>query len=151
MSIGRICSRTVVMAAATESVATVARRMDEENVGAIVVVGRDVRPIGIVTDRDVALRCAARALDAEATEVGAVMSEEVRTVDESTPIEEALRSMSKAAHRRLLVTGPEGALVGIVSVDDVVQLLAEEVALVSSLLRREGTPLHAPRGARAAG
>jgi CBS domain-containing protein len=144
MSIGRICNRVVVMAGAAESIGAVARRMEEERVGAVVVVGKDMRPVGIVTDRDIALRCTGARIDPETTPIEAVMSRQVQTVDESTPIQQALHAMSRVAHRRLLVTGPEATLVGIVSVDDVMQLVAEEAVYISELLRREGAPARAP-------
>ena len=60
MSIGRICTRTVAIASADEAVTAAARRMAEEDVGTIVVLGDDGGPAGILTDRDVVLRVVAR-------------------------------------------------------------------------------------------
>jgi CBS domain-containing protein len=65
------------------------------------------------------------------------MSRDVHSVDESTPIEQAVATMSGAGTRRLVVTGPEAKLVGILSVDDVMQLLAEETDSIGKLLKKE--------------
>ncbi|MFW6201620.1 MAG: CBS domain-containing protein, partial [Gemmatimonadota bacterium] len=86
MSVGRICTRTVVTAAPGEPIIDVVRRMERNNVGAVVVVNEDARPVGIVTDRDVALRCVAGEHDPRDA-VSVIMTREVRSVDESTPIE----------------------------------------------------------------
>src|SRR5688572_28831392 len=133
--IGRICTRVVVTATPDESVLAVARRMAEHDVGAVVVVSASADPIGIVTDRDIVLRGVARELAPEDTPVSVVMSRALRTVDESLPIEQALGTMASARIRRLVVTGDNGRLRGVVSMDDVLELLAEEAASVGRVLR----------------
>ena len=143
MSVGKICTRTVATASANESVLTAARRMAEYNVGTVVVVDEVSQPIGFVTDRDVVLRCVAPGLGAAETVVASIMSSDLRTVDESTPIEEALRTMAGAGKRRLVVTGSGGTLAGLVSLDDFLELLAEEAASVGELLRKEAPEMAA--------
>jgi CBS domain-containing protein len=133
--IGRICTRVVVTATPDESVLSVTRRMAEHDVGAVVVVSAAGMPLGIVTDRDIVLRVVAGALAPAGTPVSMVMSRALRTVDESLPIEQALGTMASARIRRLVVTGEGGALRGIVSMDDVLELLAEEAASVRKVLR----------------
>ena len=135
MSIGRICSRVIVTAAPEERVKAVAERMADHNVGSVVVV-RDQKPVGIVTDRDLALRVLGAGLDPD-TSVRDVMTREVRTLDESTPIEDALTSMKSSGVRRIVVTGEDGALAGIVSLDDILELLVEEVERIGAILREE--------------
>ena len=136
MSAGRICSRTVVLAAPDEHVADAAARMEREGVGTLVVTDDDARPLGILTDRDVALRCVGRGLDSHATEVGDVMTAPVRTVPEATPIEDALSYMASGGHRRLVVTeDDDGALAGILALADVLDLLVEEAATIGRILR----------------
>jgi CBS domain-containing protein len=117
-----------------ETVRAVAARMNERDVGTLVVVGEGRRPIGIVTDRDVAVRCVAAGLDPEETRVSAIMSEPVRSVYEYTPIDAALRKMAGMHVRRCPVVDHVGALVGILAVDDVLDLLAEEMSAVGSLV-----------------
>jgi CBS domain-containing protein len=132
--IGRICTRVVVTATPEESLLAVARRMAEHDVGTVVIVSEDT-PIGIVTDRDIVLRAVARELAPEDTPISVVMSRALRTVDESLPIEQALGTMASAHIRRLVVTGEAGRLRGVVSLDDVMELMAEEAASVRRVLR----------------
>lgn len=137
MSVGRIATRVVATASPSESVLDVARRMAESNVGCVVVVDGNPEAVGIVTDRDIVTRAVAKELDAPETPISVIMSRDVHSVDESTPIEQAVATMSGAGTRRLVVTGPEAKLVGILSVDDVMQLLAEETDNIGKLLKKE--------------
>ena len=135
MSVGRICVRTVHVAAPDESVRQAAQRMQEANVGTLVVVDADRGPVGVLTDRDVTLRCVAAGLDPEATSIQDVMTAPVRSVHESTPIEDALRRMAGAETRRLVVTDDSGQLAGLLALDDVLELLVEEAEAIGRLLR----------------
>lgn len=137
MSVGRICRRAVVTAAPGESVYAVTKRMEEKNVGTVVMMSDQGRPVGIVTDRDVALRCVAAGLVARDTPVAEIMTRELRTIDEATPIELALQAMARAGKRRLVVIGADGKLLGILALDDIMGLLVSEASSVGALLRRE--------------
>ena len=136
MSIGRICLREIHLADATEPAAEAACRMRDRSVGTLIVVDRDGRPAGLVTDRDLAIRVVAAGRDAHATTVREVMTEHPKTVDESAPIESALALMRSGGFRRLPVVDGKGALVGVVSIDDILGLLAEEFSLIGGLVRR---------------
>lgn len=135
MSAGRICTRVTQTAAPEETIREAAARMDQEGVGTLVVLDDARRPIGILTDRDVAVRCVARSLDADATRVSQLMSVPVSSVHEDTPIESALRMMAGAKARRSLVVDSDGALVGVLALDDVLELLAEEAEAIGNLIR----------------
>jgi CBS domain-containing protein len=137
MSVGKIATRVVATANGSESILEVARRMAEYNVGCLVVVDGDPEPVGIITDRDIVTRVVATELDPSETAVSLIMTREVRSVDEATPIEQALALMGSAGTRRLIVTDSESKLVGIVSVDDVIELLVEEAESIGKLLRKE--------------
>jgi CBS domain-containing protein len=137
MSVGKIATRVVATANGSESILEVARRMGEYNVGCLVVVDGDPEPVGIITDRDIVTRVVATELDPSETAVSLIMTREVRSVDEATPIEQALALMGSAGTRRLIVTDSESKLVGIVSVDDVIELLVEEAESIGKLLRKE--------------
>jgi len=126
--------RTVQVAAAEETVRAVVGRMAEASVGTVVVLDADRKPVGILTDRDVALRCVARDLDPAAAEVRAVMTAPVTCVHESTPIESAVARMAGAHARRLAVVDDDGRLVGILALDAVLELLAEEAVSIGKLL-----------------
>jgi CBS domain-containing protein len=133
--------RSVQVASPEETVRAVTERMAEAGVGTVVVLGGDGRPAGILTDRDVALRCVAQRRDPDTTAVGSVMSAPLTCVHESTPIESALARMAGFHLRRLAVVDDEERLVGILALDDVLELLAEELTSVGKLLRqRAGGP-----------
>jgi len=139
MSVGRICTRVVATATNNETVSTAARRMKEHNLGTVVVVGDDAKPIGILTDRDIVIRCIAGGFNPIDTAIGDVMTAPVRSVAESTPIEVALGTMEGVGARRVVVTGAEGQLLGVLALDDVIQLLAEEMGRINGILER-GAP-----------
>jgi CBS domain-containing protein len=136
VAVGAICVRSVQVAWPDESVRSVAERMADAGVGTVVVLGEDRRPIGILTDRDIAVRCVAQRRDPDATDVGTVMSAPATCVHESTPIETALARMAGAHARRVVVVNDGEKLVGILALDDVLELLAEELTSVGKLLRQ---------------
>ncbi len=137
MSVGRICVREVDLAEPHEAVQIAARRMNDRKVGTLVVKGPDGGPIGILTDRDLAVRVVGEGRDLARTSVADVMTKAPDAVDEDTPIESALSRMRAGAYRRLPVVNTEGKLVGLVSLDDILDLLAEEFRQVGDLLRKE--------------
>ena len=136
MSAGRLCKRVVATARPEESVWTAARRMTEYEVGSLVVL--DTRggeqAVGVVTDRDIVTRCIAASLDPLTTHLSAVMTAPVQSISHRTPIEDAITRMAKASTRRLVVTGDDHRVVGILSLDDVLDLLVDETAAIGRLL-----------------
>ncbi|MBI3862882.1 MAG: CBS domain-containing protein [Planctomycetia bacterium] len=137
MSVGRICVRAVDTASDDESVQAAAQRMHARNVGSLVVINKACEPVGMVTDRDLTVRVLADGLDAVQTRISEVMTRHPKTVREETPIEEALRLMRAGAFRRLPVVGQSGKLVGLVTLDDVLDLLTEEFREIRSILEQE--------------
>jgi CBS domain-containing protein len=111
--------------------------MERERVGNLVVVDEEKRPLGILTDRDVAVRCVANDLDPDGTPVSEVMTVPVSSVFEDTPIESALRLMAGTRARRSIVVNRDGALVGVLALDDVLDLLAEEAEAIGDLVRAQ--------------
>jgi len=136
MSVGRICVREVFLARPDESAEAAAQRMVKEGVGTLVVLDGNGRPIGILTDRDLMARCVAEGAQPAATPVHAVMSAPAALVRETTPIEEALSRMVSLRVRRLPVIDAEDRLSGILALDDVLELLAEEMAAVGRVVQR---------------
>lgn len=137
MSAGRICTREVDTAEVHESVQMAASRLNDRNVGTLLVVGARGEPVGIVTDRDLTVRVLAKGKEALDTNVGEVMTPFPHTIYEDTPIEEAIRVMRSGPFRRLPVVDRDGRLVGVLSIDDVLDLLAEEFTAIGKLLRAE--------------
>ncbi len=137
MSVARICTRSVDLADPGESVQVAAARMHTRNVGTLVVIDEQNRPLGILTDRDLATRVVARGLDCATTMVNDVMSQAPDRVTEQTSIEAAIATMRAGAHRRLPVVDENERLVGLVSLDDVLDLLSEEFEEIGKLVRKE--------------
>jgi CBS domain-containing protein len=137
MSVGRICTRDVDLAHRDESIQAAAERMHSHNVGTLVVLLPSGEPVGILTDRDVTVRVVAQGKDPYQTTVGEVMTACPRVVKEDTPIESALGLMRTGPFRRIPVVDAEGKLVGLLSLDDILDLLTEEFGYVRELLRRE--------------
>ena len=72
MSVGRICTRTVDLADLDETAQVAASRMNTRNVGTLLVLDDQKRPVGIVTDRDLAIRVVAKGLDPNSTTLESV-------------------------------------------------------------------------------
>lgn len=137
MSVGRICVREVDVAGPGESVQTAAQRMQARKVGTLVVVDADRKPIGLVTDRDLAVRVLADARDPMLTTVAEAMTRCPYTARAETPLEDALRMMRAGRFRRLPVVDAAGKLAGLLSLDDILDLLTEEFQEIGDLLRGE--------------
>ncbi len=115
-------AKTVVTARPGDDLRRVACLMDEHNVGSVVVVDRN-RPAGIITDRDVALEVGVRgtALHAPASRV---MTTPVETVSWTANLVEVTESMRDLKVRRLVVVDDDGQVTGIVTLDDLLEVLA---------------------------
>jgi len=101
--------------------------MASENVGSVVVVDDDMRPIGIFTERDLLMKVCARGLDPGEVRIEEVMTRDPIVVRESDTARKALEIMLHFGFRHLPVVDSEGRLVGVVSIRDVSQPLAGDV------------------------
>ena len=140
MSIGRICNRETVIARAEDTIVEVSKLMRRHHVGDVVVIepgeGGNV-PIGILTDRDLVMEILAQDLSPDAVTVGDIMSEEIVTAREEDGIWDTLQRMRIKGVRRVPVVDARGGLVGILALDDLLELLAGELADLSKIVRRE--------------
>lgn len=140
MAIGEICNREVVFVPQQTPVDEAARLMRQHHVGNVVVVvdeeGRR-KPIGIVTDRDVVVEVVAAGLDPAVLNVEEIMAPDLATVPEKTGVFEAVRYMRDKGVRRMPVVGEDGALIGILALDDLLELLAEELGAIARLITHE--------------
>jgi predicted transcriptional regulator len=140
MAVGELCNREVVVTEKTLSVVDAAQLMRKHHVGDLVVVEeKDGRkhPVGIVTDRDIVVEVVAAGVTPEALNVGDIMGPEVATVRESEGLFEALRYMRDKGVRRMPVVDSTGGLVGILTLDDLLSLLAEEMTELAKLVSHE--------------
>ena len=138
MYVGEFCSRAVDTVTAQETVNDAARRMNDRNVGALVVVDDKGHPTGIVTDRDIAIRAVASGYDPYTTKIEKVMSKHVVTVDETTTLPEALNAMRAGPFRRLPVVDAQHDLSGILTLDDLLDATFRMLNSVRELIRQEG-------------
>jgi CBS domain-containing protein len=137
---GEICSRSVIFVARDAAVELAAQLMRRHHVGTVVVVddtnGARV-PVGIVTDRDIVVEVNAAGLDQNVITVGDIMAPELVTVREGDDLLHTLGVMRYKGLRRLPVVDDSGTLVGIVSMDDVLEVFSEQMAEMARALRRE--------------
>ena len=117
MKIKDCMTKNVISVGASEPVAVAARLMSRYNLGALPVQNADGRLCGMVTDRDVVLRCVAARRDAEHMRVGEMMSTGILAVEASEDVLRAAQMMSRAQLRRLPVT-QNGRLAGVLSMAD---------------------------------
>jgi CBS domain-containing protein len=140
MPIGEFCNREVVFATRETSIPEAAQLMRQYHVGDLVVVdeisGKRV-PVGIVTDRDMVIEIISQALNINDFSVGDIMSPQLVSVQETEGVFETIRLMRTKGIRRVPVVNQEGELKGIVSADDILDLLAEEMAELSKVAPRE--------------
>lgn len=118
-----------------DPVTKLADRMEEYAIGCIVIVDEDRRPVGIVTDRDLACRVVARGLDPKATPASAVMNAPVVVAQADEPIESVVERMRAARVRRIPIV-EAGKLVGIVAADDLVLHLGRELQDLGQAAKR---------------
>lgn len=140
MPIGEVCNKEIITVQSEDSVLDAAKLMRQNHVGDVLVVenrnGINV-PIGIVTDRDLVMEIMAPELDSSVITVGDIMAPEFTTVKESAGLFEAIQHMRNMAVRRLPVVDESGQLVGIVTLDDLLVLLADELHALARLVTRE--------------
>lgn len=141
MIVGQVCNPYVITVEVGQNVFEAARLMREHHVGDLIVV-EDKRPLGIVTDRDIVVGLVAKDIrDLERLLVEEIVTRDLVTVDDGDTVADAVDLMREHGIRRLPVTDREGALVGIVTMDDVLGLLAQElggvVAAIQGQMRRE--------------
>ncbi len=138
MNIQSICQRDVVTIDHQCTLQDAAQRMREQHVGALVVTSgkdEDSEVTGVITDRDLAIDAVARALDATKTPVGEIATNRAVVIDRDVSMSQALSTMRAEGVRRLLVLGPDRELTGIVSVDDLIDVVAGELGALASAIR----------------
>jgi len=122
---GDLLGKKLVTVGPEEPLSSVAFQMREHHVGAVVVV-EGQKPVGIVTDRDLALALGAQDVSPQDS-VKSVMTTPIHTIPDGAGIFAATQCMRDARVRRLPIVDQDGRLVGIVSLDDLMWLLGREV------------------------
>ncbi|HEU4459090.1 MAG TPA: CBS domain-containing protein [Methylibium sp.] len=142
-TVAEVMTRDVVCVSPDDTLQTAAARMDELNVGALPVC-RDGRLLGLLTDRDIAVRACAVGLSPRTTRVDDVMTEPCRYCTPSQAVDAVLRQMGDLQIRRLPVLDDHEKLVGIVALGDLAEI---SINGVDAALRRISTPSRPDRAA----
>lgn len=142
MCVGDICRRDVVTIAPDASLGEAAHAMREKHVGLLIVVGPaaangDRQVQGVLTDRDIVITVVGRDAEANGLKVMDVMTRNPLLVSEGDPVEGALGLMREDGVRRVPVVGLRNQLVGVMSIDDVLNRMAEQLAAISGAIRGE--------------
>ncbi|TQV81112.1 CBS domain-containing protein [Exilibacterium tricleocarpae] len=141
MNVGAYCSRTVVYVYGQETPLEAARIMREQHVGDVVIIedhvdqhGEKKVPIGIVTDRDIAIEIVAEEVDPTEVSVLDVCRKNLVVVSENDDLSECISLLKREGVRRAPVVDEEGFLVGIIAVDDILEILAEQLSDLADLV-----------------
>jgi CBS domain-containing protein len=136
MDVGKLCTMHIICCTRDETVQGAALLMRKHHVGDIVVVeepdGERI-PVGIVTDRDIVVSVIALGLDPLGLQVGDIMTDDLLTAVEHDDVYATIERMRLRGIRRVPVVTESGALSGIVSADDLLAFLAEEMEELSRI------------------
>lgn len=139
MNAGDICTRDAIIIYREDSALEAARLMRQYHVGDVIVVdrhsGQNV-PVGIITDRDIVLELVAKEVDAANVTAGDIMSKDLLTTREDEALTELIQKMQAKGVRRAPVLDDKGGLVGIVSKDDLIELIGEQLTSLVTLVNR---------------
>lgn len=135
MPIGNLAQDDVVTADRDTSITDIARTMDSEGVGAVVVTQED-EPIGIVTDRTLALSIGENG-DVDSLTAGDIMAEDVATIQEDVEAVALASRLGEEHVRRLPVVNESDELVGIVTLDDLVSTVGEQLDEVADVIESQ--------------
>ena len=141
LTTGEICTRSVTIAFKQTTLNGAARLMRENHIGCLVVVdevGGQRIVVGVLTDRDIVTAVVAEDLDPGTLRVEDVMTTDLVTAREEDSLIDLMRTMRRKGVRRIPVVGGQGELIGMVTLDDVLDILAQELGLLVAAIDSEG-------------
>ncbi|MGZ8225222.1 MAG: CBS domain-containing protein [Methylococcaceae bacterium] len=137
MTLKTICNREVLIAQKNDTVVEAARLMRKYHVGNVIIIEERnglKYPVGIVTDRDIVVELIAKEVDINSVTLGDIMYREITLAKENDNINETIKIMRQKGIRRLPVVDDSGALIGIVTLDDLIDLIAEQLQDLAELI-----------------
>ena len=140
MNVGQVCNREVIVVSRDTSILKACQLMRQFHVGALLVADeRDGQryPVGILTDRDIVVELLADNLDLERLNIGDAMSFELLIAEEHEDLLVTIKRMRSRGVRRMPVVSREGVLIGLLAVDDMIELLAEQLTDLVKLIANE--------------
>lgn len=139
MSISEFCTHNVVCATRETTALEAARLMRHHHVGDVVIVDESDgvrKPVGVVTDRDLVVEVMAGGVDPSALKLGELALRAPVIIEGSASYAETVRLMAVNGVRRMPVVGPGGALLGIITLDDILRQLTSPLAALADLAGR---------------
>jgi CBS domain-containing protein len=142
MDVAQLFTRDAITVRATDEVTEAARLMRERHVGYLVVVepdaaGGTARPIGVLTDRDIVVTVVARDVNPHGLLVRDIMTSAPVVLTAADALPTALQEMRRIGVRRMPVVGKLGELLGVLSIDDVLNALSNELGNLAGAIRNE--------------
>jgi CBS domain-containing protein len=140
MTLKTICNREVIIAGKNDTIPEAARLMRDYHAGDVIIVEeRDgLRfPVGIVTDRDLVIELIAKEVDINSVTVGDIMCRDIISAKEDDDVDDTIKLMHQKGIRRLPVVDNAGALVGIITLDDLIDLIAEQLKDLAGLITKQ--------------
>ncbi|MEF8975074.1 MAG: CBS domain-containing protein [Halapricum sp.] len=135
MTVGELAQPDPIAATRQASIGHVAAIMRDENVGSVVIV-EDEEPVGIITDRDIAVKVTAEGKEPDDVTAEEIMTPDPVTVERETGVMELTRVMAEHSVRRIPVVD-DGKLDGIITLDDVDKLLSDERQHLTEVIEAE--------------
>ncbi len=123
--VSSIASHNPIVLSPDNTVKDAIKVMAEHNIGAVIIVDEQFRPIGIFTERDLLIRVCAKNLDPDKTKLKDVMTPNPVTITDDTPVMQALELMMNYGFRHLPIVDDKGILVGVVSLRDLSKPMVE--------------------------
>ncbi|MBI2969847.1 MAG: CBS domain-containing protein [Gammaproteobacteria bacterium] len=140
MLVGKVCNRELVAMDKSGDLLAAAKLMREHHVGSVVVTSSDgdgLRPVGMVTDRDLVVEIIAAEVDIQSVSLEDIMTRYPIVAREDDELYDVLESMRTKGVRRVPVLDRKGFVVGVLALDDVLNVLAKELGAIASLIDRE--------------
>ncbi|WP_303722515.1 CBS domain-containing protein [Malonomonas rubra] len=140
MNVGQVCNREVIIVNQDASILKACQLMRQHHVGSLLIVdeqeGRRY-PVGIITDRDIVVELLAEELPLDRISIGDAMSFELLTATENDDLLFTIKRMRTKGVRRAPVIASDGTLVGLLAVDDIIELLTEQLTDLVALIANE--------------
>ena len=138
MKVGTLCTRETVMITPHDTLSKAASLMKNYDIGSLIVVdeARDKnKPLAIVTDRDIVLKAVACEKNSDIP-LSSILSDKLVTAHEDELLFDTLEKMKYVGIRRMVVVDDDGFLVGLLSMDDIIDFLSDEMETISGLFSR---------------
>jgi predicted transcriptional regulator len=137
MSLTFLMTKEITSLPENATVLDAAKYMTDMNVGSVIITDGKNKPVGILTDRDIVTKVIANEKEPKSVKVKDIMTSPVTTINVEKDIIDATRLMAEHWIRRLPVVDQTGKVVGVMSLDDILIFLGQEIQNIANALKRE--------------